>query len=88
MSEHAEAIVARLMTAGDPLPDTLREAALGLRGSEPPSLIVESAEGVTSFGGFNGHPGTPRAEEWMARRLADIGSRNEPLGPAPSLRDA
>lgn len=83
LSPEGGGIVARLIGAGDPLPDSLREAAFGPRDSEPPSLMIESAEGVTSFGGFNGHPGTPRAEEWMALRLAAISTKNEQRGRPP-----
>ena len=69
------AIVARIQTAGDAVPATLREAVYGVDEKDPPSLVIESAEGVTTFGGLNGHPGTPKAKQWLEARLAAIAER-------------
>ena len=68
-------IVARIQTAGDAVPATLRDAVYGVDEQDPPSLVIESAEGVTTFGGFNGHPGTPRAKQWLEARLVEIAER-------------
>jgi hypothetical protein len=68
----ADEIVAYLQTAGDMLPDTLRANAFGAGDGDPASLLVESAEGVTTFGGLNGHPKSDQALAWMDDRLQQI----------------
>jgi hypothetical protein len=73
----SEDVVAYLQTAGDILPDTLREAAFGPGDNDPASLLVESAEAVTTFGGINGHPRSADARQWIRTRLTDIAKRHE-----------
>jgi hypothetical protein len=68
-------IIARIQTAGDVVPATLRDAVYGVDKRDPPSLVIESAEGITTFAGFNGNPGTPRAAAWLEDRLKEIAQR-------------
>jgi hypothetical protein len=68
-------IKARLLTAGDVVPDPLRATVYGAdRGA---SLVVESAEGVTTFPGFQGDVAV------LARMKARVDSLDEP-GDAPN----
>lgn len=36
---------------------------------QPPAIIVDSAEGVTTYAGFNGDPRSKRARSWAAKEL-------------------
>jgi hypothetical protein len=78
VAEPGQELVARLQTAGDVLPDSLREVAFGTDEEDPPSIFVEAAEGVTTFGGINGHPGTPQALDWMREQLKKVTLPDKP----------
>jgi hypothetical protein len=71
-------IVAYLQTAGTVVPDTLRDSVYGVGDSDPPSMIIESAEGITTFGGFNGHPGTANAKQWLQEQRKLISEKYGP----------
>jgi len=37
----------------------------------PPSIFVDSAEGVTTYAGFNGDPRSKLAKSWAAKELRE-----------------
>jgi hypothetical protein len=57
-----------LESASGLVPQPLLKVALE-KGSAP-AAFVDSAEGVTTYAGFNGDPRSKRAREWTSRRLA------------------
>jgi hypothetical protein len=72
-------LVADLLAAGNTVPATLADVAF--RG-EAASVVVSSAEGVTTFGGADADPDR-RTQRWIDDQLSWIGSEhravNEPL---------
>jgi hypothetical protein len=72
-------LVAELHAAGGILPESLRQVAFG---SGAASVVVESAEGITTFGGADADP-DEHTKSWIEAELKDIGSAhatvNEPL---------
>jgi hypothetical protein len=74
--KHARAarIRAALGVAGELLPASLRDTAYGTRpDGDEPYLIVESAEGVTTFPGIQADDGEREsAANWFAKRHEEI----------------
>jgi hypothetical protein len=70
----AAQIRAKLNFAGEVLPASLREEAYGTADDiDAPYLVVESAEGVTTFPGVDEENGeSEAADEWFGARYAEI----------------
>lgn len=76
-------LVAELLAAGNGLPPALERAAFG---GEAASVIVKSAEGVTTFGGADADPGE-RTRGWLDSELEAIGSEHSEVNaPLTKLR--
>ena len=83
----AAQIRARLNFAGEVLPASLRDEAYGAADDvDAPYLVVESAEGVTTFPGVDEENGeSDSAEKWFGAQYAEIekqipGADSEPNG--------
>jgi hypothetical protein len=76
----AAQIRAQLNVAGEVLPASLRDEAYGVvEDTDAPYLVVESAEGVTTFPGIdetNGERET--ADDWFTSRYAEIAEQIQP----------
>lgn len=69
----AARVRADLLTVGEVVPDPLRPTVFGADGAQ--SLVVESAEGITTFAGFEDDPGI------LARMQARVNALREELPP-------
>ena len=68
-----------LRASGGALPAPLQDAAFS-GANNAPEFVVESAEGVATFQGFNGENPQPEAESWLKERFRHIAAAY----PAPS----
>jgi hypothetical protein len=69
----ARRLQARLRASGETLPESLQDATFAGPNTTP-EFIVESAEGVATFEGFNGRNPQPHAEAWLEARFTHIGT--------------
>lgn len=75
----AAEIRARLRTAGGALPESLREEAFGTHDDpKPPSLVIESAEGITTFPGIDrtSSEDPETVEHWFERARDVLADRS------------
>jgi hypothetical protein len=86
--EEAAKIRAELALAGELLPGGLRNEAYGtIDDVNAPYLVVESAEGVTTFPGIeDGNGERESAREWFKTRHAEIEKQIKPPGAKNGLR--
>ena len=82
----AAKIRAELGVAGELLPASLRDEAYGTAPNvDAPYLVVESAEGVTTFPGIRGGNGEGKSPaKWFAARHAEIAEQIQRPGPSSS----
>lgn len=78
----ARSIRAHLRTAGDGLPDPLRSGLIASP-SQGPSKIIESAEGVTTFGGFTDSAASDRLMKRVEKLAAEYPLPGAPMTDAP-----
>lgn len=69
--------VQALARTGDGLSGNARQTALATS-SAPPAYVVESAEGITTYGGFGHDPASDKARKWLAERLQQSGTLYRP----------
>lgn len=56
--------------------ETLQGFVQGHPAGDAPSILVESAEGITTFPGLNGDAESVTARKFIGRRLTEIASRH------------
>jgi hypothetical protein len=84
----AARIRAELGVAGELVPGSLRDEAYGtIDDVNAPYLVVESAEGVTTFPGIDeGNGERESARDWFAARHVEIEDQIKPPGARNSIR--
>lgn len=79
--DEAVQIRAAIRATGEGLPQPLQHAAFSGANNEP-EIVVQSAEGVGTFRGFNGANAQPEADAWLERRFKEIEEAYPPPNPA------